>query len=330
MSQLFDESAHPRQIDGRWATKRLGETDPGLGLSGREVLETVDKLAGRFARRHGSDPGEIGGQVFEEYYGLIAAASERDGVPVNGLTESRDRERAYLYTLTKNLSARSVSGFQRGEDFKAHRKFEAALTDATQQAGRVLSEGEVSKLADEVRMSFEPGRRPKHDFWVKKNHKEFSLDASQRDLIDPSTDRAEQSALESSATSHMDQALDMIDEREDRPGPSSREERVIAWAAIAESVDGPPVRESSLSEKKAAESRRLVRKSDGPRRLAAAWRKEVISPEQEKSLFAPFGDIGFEDKSRVCSTIERAGVYGDELWDAAMTGATRQRARTAA
>lgn len=301
---------------GQFATQERGEVE--LALDPIELQEQARTSARRYARRHGADAEELEQQGLLEY--LAAVQRIRENPEMNGrtlITGSKDSERAYIDTMIRQISSKMVTpNLTRSEDRKANRILRQRVDERVQTEGRELSDIEIDQMAEELRLEMEPRRRPSEGFHQRSGNMTVGLDAGLYDTLpDDTPDLGDE-----------DSDYDQFESKVLAGDTGKRDAQDQVWDVIAARSGAPTVVKGALSEEKAAKHRKLVGKH-GANRLAVAWRKGVIRPEQEEALFAPYGgkELSDADRSKVCSELESRGKRGHQLWDAAVGASTRRR-----
>ena len=161
---------------GRFAASR--HTDPGTDLlestdpaTERELFDRFTASARHWGNRLGVDTDDLLQDTAVEFYATLARQRGADD-PQPGLngrvvktatrpTQSRMvNPGGWIHRIAYNIAARRVAGTNSSADLAALREYRNRLQQAENDRGRQLSVAEADRLADEIRMSRPPRRRP--------------------------------------------------------------------------------------------------------------------------------------------------------------------------
>ena len=237
----------------------------------------------------------------------------------------------YIQRIVKNV-AFATGGKIRYEDEVATNQWKGRCAELSDELRRPLNATEEDALAAEVREGFPTGRRPIEGF-----HRNDSKGRATKVRTVPLHAGEEGRSLSDTIAA----PTQLADEGDFAPGsigamvtdllesggrPNQARAKAFAWGAMAEASGAPMAEVASLSELRAARIRNEVQQAGGAGALVDRWRDESISESERKALFAPFNDkLTYSEQSDVADLIERSAPWGDRLWDAAITSATRQR-----
>lgn len=292
-----------------------------------ELLDQVARSARFMQRRFGVDADEVTSETVVEFIeaGHRALAAAQEGKEVR-LTNPN----GLIHRLARQCSSRICNGESRGEDIDGMKTWRREQSEREQRLGRLLTDSELDRLADEVRESFPPQRRPSIGFHRRSAKNVPFVDEWIAEIADEDADM--------DATS----ADAPVDDEEFAPGSAAAQvvsllekggrsnhalTKSLAWDVCAEQAGAPSAAPNSLSESKASKVRGIVRSSGGAVEAVARWADETIDPELEKALFAPFGEAGstFEGQEKIAEIIGGSRGWGEDLWDAAVASATVRR-----
>lgn len=314
---------------GQFAATQHGEADVQLagddfaGLSGSDLNEFVQNSSRYWSLRTGADQDDLAQDVALAY--LEAEHRKREAV-LNGETVDKPQSPgAFIHRMARNIAVQSAFNVTRTEDFEAGRKYRSSVAALEQELGRALTEREKDDLADGIRTAMPPKRRATIGFHrpaqvtsisaspAMETHVEGLADENREALHDHrefTEDSAGQVALELAETGTRGNLV---------------QARAIAWDALAQLNGSPSILTDSVTERHASKHRKQMTISGGVLAVADRWESGTSTVEEEDALFSPFGDLDAEEKSKVVETMNRTDKYADDLWDVALTGATRKR-----
>jgi hypothetical protein len=191
--------------------------------------------------------------------------------------------------------------------------------------GRPMTAGEVKEAADEVRMSYEPGRRPKADYYLE--IRQYSIDAAtgHKDTTIGDTLVAKEPEVFDDQEAAAAEALHRF---ENRPEGTTVTEargdiRKDMWRILSIRVEGAPQPQPAIVTKAVANKhRRIVEKAGGAHRLGMMWLDGETTEAQEEALFAHFGDLDNKEREKVVNVLETNPAYANQIWTAGLVAAT--------
>lgn len=281
---------------------------------------------------------------------------------VRRIRDSSDQDKNIRAVVTRALVSRITHGhlqhrLANGEVAStptrdAQRKLKQRIGQIEQDEHRTPTRREVDRLADEIRMSFPPGRRPDEDFHTGHRFHRDSFEAvddtgrSMRDTFAGSESHDGSTYLDPTADIALDEQASRqpFDEAVE---PRAMQSAELLWhiehrEASAHDITARDVK-SSVYNVLAQTTRLPLAKADSlPHRPALAAQKTVLShedgatgvaedylagkrTEQTSALFAPFGQIDDERREALASFLSRSGAYGNDLWQSAVRTADRER-----
>ncbi|ACV79085.1 hypothetical protein [Nakamurella multipartita] len=278
-----------------------------------EVRRVVDQArsAARFAsRRTGQDSDDIAGDAI-----LAMVESNNRGRPWTAMS------RGEINTIVPRIAYRKMSGLNSGEDFEGFRRFRAEVARIEQSENRVVGDAEADRIADRVRMSMPPKRRPKIGYHrPSRDRTDVRIDAQPTDGllgvdVDYLSAADDSEDIEQSAFAYRLAEIEQIRHQEGR------------WAAMTVLRPAPLPQPNLLSEQQATELRRQVTRMGGARAVAMAWREGRASPQAAAAYFAAFGEIDDTGRDQVAETFMLAGTSEntDRVFSEVVSNATRRR-----
>lgn len=328
-------SAQPSRVPAgvptgdRFAATR--HADPGTDLldaadpaAERELFSRFSGSARHWGNRLGVDVDDLLQDTAVEFYTTLARQRpESDPQPgLNGrevVVSVRPAGMAnpggWIHRIAYNIAARRVAGTSASADLAALREYRTRRDEAENRLGRGLSGAESDALADEIRFSRPPRRRPTAGFH--RRVRTVSTDAMERDWDLPAEpDHVD--GGEFAAHTHGALAERVLTER----GASGRAAaKGLAWDAVADVTGAPIGVPEILNPTAARQASRLVDEAGGACAVARRWRENPADPS-ESALFAPFGQLDEGERAAVVRTIRRSGGHGDQVWAAALRAAT--------
>lgn len=334
----FNETQHPRVASGQFTDKR--NTAPANQLVADEVLTgpdtptnagvltedairasqaTLKATALSITRSFNIDESNADDIVQDSWLHLL----ERD--TRKGDIVARASEKPFL-----NLTARKYGNNYgndarfglRSEEFSARRRFREAEITFERDNGRKMRPSEREKLADEVRLSYPAGRRPKADYW--RQISQLSLDVNVGD-DDGGTRFGD--LLEAGSDIGFDDQEDAAaaELHAYEGGEKSKDDvRKDMWRVMTIRFDdAPQAIRGSLDPAEVKSHKSLVKNAGGARMLALAWLDGETTEAQEAALFAPFGDIDNKQRQRVVDVLDENPKFADHLWASVLTAAQR-------
>lgn len=286
----------------------------------RESQQILSRTAAQITRSFRIDPTNAQDIVQDSWVHLL----ERDGR--HGDIAARASERAFL-----NLTARKYGNDYgndarfglRSEDFRARRELRARADVFREQQGRKMTPDEYAAAADEIRMSFKAGQRPKPDFY--KEISQLSLDVTISD--DGATTLGD--TLESTGSDGFDDQEDAAAialHNLESKGQSKESIRDDIWRIMSlRAGDAPQPVAGSLTEDDVVAHRRCINRAGGAHKVALDWLDGTLpdSSPEVAALFAPFGDIDNKHRVSVVDVLDATPKYADRLWASGLASAAR-------
>ena len=232
-------------------------------------------------------------------------------------------------SIAANVTVRFTQNKFRAEDRRAYREFTKKCDALSLQVGRSLTQIEEDALAQQVLDEWhDPRHKPSKDFRTP-----HTIDASlDRTFGDgdgvESTLGATLVAPESTGNyiqpgSYMDQAFTLLDMK---GAANKAAAKRMGWNAIAEAGGIPLSREGSLSQRSVTTLRGVMDDHEGGVLKAARDWSLGNDNAATEALFAPFGDLDFEQQEKVIDLIERLDDKADDMWRGALAYANNKHA----
>lgn len=271
---------------GQFSSRTLTESDIDLlPPEQRQITRlhrNLSKSADHWSKRWGLDPEALFDNAFNE------------------LSKQRDTlwgEPSYVHTAVRNQAAAMCAGTRSSATLRGYKLYREAQDRFLQDEGREMKPSEKDELAEQIRMSQPAGRRAVKGF----HHgqvREVSVDGLDED-----------SRNDAMFGTSISAANDFEIERRRRLGLDVREvdEDNIkdhgVWNAVAHVYHCAPAQPQHLSESVSAAIRKQVKSLGGPWAVSNAWLNGEISEDAADPLFAPFGDLPYEERDRVAQAI---------------------------
>lgn len=297
---------------GQWAAVQRDE--PGqLDLDGvaNRILDQARKSAAWHAARTGRDAEEIAGEtVLRVVTALRKNPSGLDQVNLNG----------YVHQVARSVATRITDqgAAVSSADVKAWKVLQQRRSERATELGHDLTPAELVTLADEIRMSFPPGRRPTPHFYEVSIVKALDVNQYDRDDEDPLHPRTV--GMPETPNSYVETVEQVLDKH------GARRARQHAWNLVASGADAPTVSPGTLSERNAAQARRTMASYPGGVGGAVrAYLGGTLDETTQRALFAAFGDPNASDRDEIAETLSRHRNLDTELWESGITMATAPR-----
>lgn len=293
----------------------------------RESQRILERTARSITRSYRIDPTHAEDIVQDSWVHLL----ERD--KRYGDIEDRASETPFLNLVARKFATDYSNDKRfglRSEDFSARRLLRAQASEFRAEHGRKMTPSEYQAAAEEIRMSFPSGSRPKVDFY--KEITQISLDAAVGKGGDSDTKTTRIDLLSSPESSDIDEqevasahALHRLNNAADkRVSDIKNDIRSDIWRVVSTRVVGAPQpRRGSINKVSAAKHRQTVKKYGGAMRLGEAWREGETTPEQDDALFAPFGDLDNKQRELVIEVLNGNSRFADHIWNSSLTAAAR-------
>lgn len=286
----------------------------------RESQQILTRTAAQITSSFRIDPTNAQDIVQDAWVHLL----ERDSR--HGDIAERASERAFL-----NLTARKFGNNYgndarfglRSEDFRARRELRARADKFREEQGRKMTPDEYAAAADEVRMSYKPGQRPKPDFY--KEISQLSLDVT---ISDDGSTTLGDTLSEAEAVDYDEQehAAAVALHGLENNGQSKESIRDDIWRIMSlRTEDAPQPVAGSLTEPQVATYRRIVTRAGGAHKVALDWLDGALDADSPEAvaLFAPFGALDRSQCARVVDVLDATPKYADRLWASGLASAAR-------
>ena len=301
---------------GQWASVARDEPGPlDLDSVAHQILAQARKSAAWQAERTGRDPEEIAGETVVRV--IKALRKDPTGLAQVNLN-------GYVHQVARSVATRITDegGAVSSANVKAWKVLQQRRSERAAELGHDLTPAELITLADEIRMSFPPGRRPTPHFYEVSIVK--TLDVNQYDHGDENPLHPEPSYLPPDTNDYVETVERVLDEQ------GARMARNHAWNLVANGAGAPTVAAGTISERQAANARRTI--SEYPGGVLGAcrdYRSKTLDPATADALFAAFGELDRDGRSDVADTLIQYRGLCDDLWDSGVSMATKGRQRSA-
>ncbi|ACL42370.1 hypothetical protein Achl_4419 (plasmid) [Pseudarthrobacter chlorophenolicus A6] len=245
--------------------------------------------------------------------------------------------RQMVTSTAANVTVRATETTFRAEDRKAYRIFEAQRTEIEAKTGRQMTQREKDELAQKVLDEWhDPRHKPSKDFRIARTF-DRSLDAPHgadggvESTLGATLVNPEQSGHYIQPGSYMDRAHNAMEET----GAAHKAEmKRLAWNAIAEGTQVPMSNPGSLSQRQVTKHRGVINNLEGGIMGACRdWSTNGEPNDATEALFAPFGELEFEDQESVVTMLEGFEARGEgvaqTMWESAMAIANNKHSKTA-
>jgi len=252
-----------------------------------------------------ADQDEVVGRTLEAYL--------RQGRP-NG---TRDLG-AYVFCLAKGVALQYASRGNRAVQ-RAWVALAQRLEAEAQATGHWPSATDQERLADEVRLSFPPSRRPPRDFARRGADVGLEAQHDANGVLWASSSPEPGKSLSIEPTAPVDEALAEVDGAVETAARAAVRGRLRSriWGVLA--PGGPEVRPLSASQ--AAKARRQVATAGGVLAVLGAWAKGEAGENEAEALFAPWMARDDAERQEIAAVLGRYRPYAGDLWGAALRAA---------
>lgn len=244
--------------------------------------------------------------------------------------------RQFVTSTAANVTVRATETVFRAEDRRAYRIFEEQRTAIENEIGRPMTQREKDALDQKVRDEWhDPRHKPSKDFRIARTF-DRSLDAPRGDAAGGVESTLGATLVNPENTGHyiepgsyMDRAHSAMEET----GAAHKAEmKRLAWNALAENTGVPMSNPGSLSQRQVTKHRGIITDPKGPGIMGACKDWSLGNDgDATEALFAPFGDIGFEEQEKVVDTLERFEAAGagraQIMWESAMAIANNKHSK---
>lgn len=342
-----------RNQDGKFGAQPAHESDVDLGAAATDwsmngTVEDADVLAAckKFARVTGAryridDTDELAGETALHWLRYVTNRREK---VLSGREEPQPafRYERHIGQIATGLGQRTASGLKNGgRDLTALTKYLKTREGFETRYGRPMTTREEDELADEIRKSFPPGKRPVDRFHRAPGQgSTASLEAAMEssDGSGGSWEREVGSihphnapdAQENDEPAH--DALDVVE----AGGRGSREAATRAlWGVMSAATGAQDVRKDHFDRDRADEVRASMDRLGGVRQVLERYSAADETDQDMDTLLQPWGGKDTvadpDERDRIVETLERDPDYTDKVWDAAVLTATstgrRRKAR---
>lgn len=242
--------------------------------------------------------------------------------------------RQFVTSTAANVTVRATETVFRAEDRRAYRIFEEQREAIENELGRRMTQREKDDLDQKVRDEWhDPRHKPSKDFRIARTF-DRSLDAPHgadggvESTLGATLVNPEQSGHYIAPGSYMDRAHNAMEET----GAAHKAEmKRLAWNAIAEDTGIPMSNPGSLSQRQVTKHRGVLPEKDNA--VVAACKAWSLGNDGEntEALFAPFGELGFEEQEKVVDALERFEAMGpgraQTMWESAMAIANNKHSK---
>jgi hypothetical protein len=239
----------------------------------------------------------------------------------------------FVNSTGANVTVRATETVFRAEDRKAYRVYEDQRAVIENEIGRPMTPRERKALEQKVRDEWhDPRHKPSKDFMIARTF-DRSLDAPHtadgghgaETTIGSRLVNPEQSGHYIKPGSYMDRAHHAMDET----GAAHKAEmKRLAWNALAEDTGIPMSNPGSLSQRQVTKHRGIM--DNHKNRVLGACKAWSVGNDGEatEALFAPFGELGFEEQEKVVDALERFGPDRAQImWESAMSIANNKHSK---
>lgn len=242
----------------------------------------------------------------------------------------------FVSSTAANVTVRATETVFRAEDRKAWRIFEEQRTAIEAEIGRPMTQREKDALDQKVRDEWhDPRHKPSKDFRIARTFDRsldapYGADGGVESTLGATLVNPETSGHYIKPGSYMDRAHTAMEET----GAAHKAEmKRLAWNAFAENTGVPMSNPGSLSQRQVTKHRGvLTEHKDGVMRACRAW-SVGNDGENTEALFAPFGELGFEDQEKVVDMLERFETQGEgraqTMWESAIAIANNKHTKSA-
>lgn len=330
-----------RQDDGRFGAQARDEAGVVLDdraasdwsyngtLDDQSIIAACRRFAHRTGSRYGVDDREDLAQMTAEHF--IRYVNNRREKVRTGQADPKPEfnyER-HIGQISTGLGQRIASGLPNGgRDLTALTKYLKTREAFETKYGRQMTRVEEDELADKIRASFPPGKRPIDKFHRAISDKQIaSLDAAREEgsFIEPSTADATPAPEAHASDEAAHDALDIIDAG--GRGASTAAARNV-WEVVASEHQAPSAVPNHLSTAQAKRVRDRMQAAGGISAVLARYGEGAETDEDMDALMAPFGGHGkngADGAELVVATLERHPQFADGIWDKAVLAATVER-----
>lgn len=345
MNATFLEHQHPRAADGKFVQSSADEStltlDPRVASdwSGNGTVDDPGVLAAcrKYARVHGSrykvDPSDIDDLAGETALHWTRYLTNRQEKVAAGTAEpqSEFNYERHISHIAVGLGQRYASGLANGgRDLTALTKYLKTRDEFEIRYQRPMNRTEEDQLAESIRESAPPGRRPIPEFHrAPSMNRGVSLDAMREEntSFEPEVRESTQAPEEQANDELAHDALDVVETG--GRGSTAAAKRML-WGVMAAGSDAPDVQTDSVSTAQAKSAREDLDRLGGATSIVERYGRAEETDDDMDTLMRPWGGTeatSVDEREAIVSVLERDPQFTDEVWDAAMFAATTRRGR---
>lgn len=331
---FLDEEDSPAHAAFGVRTALDEDPDPYIGSMRESELHAYTQSKARSVARgyDGLDVDNLSSEVISSYLSAISNRSHTTGKdkPVSPIAYDETKARGWIVNTLKTVARREAFGTD-GHDMKAWRMLSERIETEMQDTGAHPDQARVDELAEQIRVSFPPRRRPRINF-----HKKVqvsSLDSATEDgneAFRTQVDQAMSAAVVNSANFEEGSVGDqLLTGLQDATGAGrQREAKNIAtarvWDVMRANHEAPPIAHESLTSTQAEAHRDALQQAGGVREGISAWLRADDDHPALGPIFAPFGQTSADEKNAIIETLHQTPAYAPDLIDTALTLAARK------
>ncbi|MBC9927386.1 hypothetical protein [Leucobacter sp. cx-169] len=341
-SRVLDKARHDR-----------GTRVAGAAIGGQFARQQRDSSVGPIGAPEGSRPQFTVEEDFARTRGMVSAwLSKRETFGDHEDIVQDTTLELFEWAKRHNLSDLSVhhtpmirayaqrnrsvyaNGGERHETGAGRKVLRERRDELENTLGRPATSAEVKVLAEEVRLSFPPGRRPAPGFEngvfrpVPLMVEDFDGNESERHIATydqyPSDSEGGDTAAFARALDRFEDASGQAEDARSRARAltaARAEAKAQLWSVIAENdTNTPPTQVITVSQARSAK-KTLSSAPDGAWGAANRWLEGECPRDEEKALLAPFGgaeNLSFDQQNAVIERIAGDSKRGQMLWEAAL------------
>lgn len=299
----------------------------GGGLPPEELLSLAQKYARIEGRRYNvRDVDELAGETLEHYFKYVRNRQAK--VSAGAEPTPQYNVEGYMRRVANGLGQRYSSGFKHGgRDLTAVKRYLRTREAFEDQHGRAMTQAEEDELAEQIRRSAPPGKRPVENFHrkvsaggglsldeLRETRPGFDLVAEQGPQVDPGNS--------------ADSALADLDMAQDRAARQQVKQaiKVNIWAHMTGNTDAPQPVAGRHTKAEASKVRRACIQAGGVTKLIDDYEHDRLSSQNADVLFAPWGGRELASRSgdrlAICQVLGASRDYSEQVWKSALDNST--------
>lgn len=302
----------PTGAGGQWAEIPRATVDSDLicSLTPEQFQDELKKIANGLRQQFDrADPQDLTTEGWIAYLeALKRLPPVMDGGDLPPLVTNKHVAFGYASRAMRAAAVEAQFGRMSSPDFKARRVFADAEREFLAANGRELTAAEKATLADEIRKSFPPRRRPRPDFYVS-GPRTYAMEELPETAAEP-----DQVYVPEHMVSAIERATSATAAERDRLART-------VWPALALSQGAPGIAAKVGTPATGARIVRVFAESGGADAALRAWDTAEDDHPALTRLFAPFGRLTSHDRAAVVETFRAAGRYADDLFAATVATA---------